>query len=98
MTNDAVSQIKAAQGIYRGSDVARAYGVHRSTITRIWAGSRHAGVSPANDFPDIQARPQTTDLAEDMRILLERGMNQEEVCKALDISRATYYHLKGVFI
>lgn len=98
LTTDAVGQIKAAQGIYRASDVARAYEVHRSTVKRIWDGAVHKQVSPATDFPDIAARPNRQDLADDLRIYMERGMKLDEAAQALNISRATAYQLKGIFV
>lgn len=98
LTNDAVADIKAAQGIYRAADVARAYNVHRSTIKRIWDGQVHRNVCASGDFPDIVARPKREDLAEDLYTLLQRGRSVEEAARELNISRTAAYQIKGIFL
>lgn len=97
LTRDAVGQIKAAEGVYRAADVARYYGVHRSTILNIWRGRRHVSV-PATDFPDIDTRPSRDQLAEDLELLLGRGMSMDEAADALGVSRRTVYLIRGLFL
>lgn len=98
LSADAVSQIKAARGVYRASDVARAYDVHKSTIKRIWDGSVHGAVAPALDFPDLSVKYKPRDLTEDIAIYLERGMTPKEVANALDISERSVWRYKGVWM
>ena len=88
-----VAAIKAAQGVYRAADVARAYGVHPSTVTRIWDGQSHADIRPAPDFPDIPVQYRPRDLADDIHIMLERGMSVNEVAQLLNIHRSSVYRV-----
>lgn len=98
MTGDAVAEIKASEGIYRAADVAKAYNVHRSTVCRIWDGSLYTNQSPAADFPDLVARTRHTDKAEDLRILMGRGMSIDEAADALGMARSTAYLVRGCFV
>lgn len=96
-TND-VAQIKACEGIYRASDVSRHFGCHRSTVLRIWDDELHCDVSPARDFPDIKPRNRATDYAEDLNILVSRGMTVKEAAAVLNIKLKTAYWMRGVFV
>src|SRR5690242_21260296 len=98
LTTETVEFIKASQGLYRASDVARHYGVHRSTVTRIWDGAVHSSVSPAVEPPNVISRPRPSELAEDIRLLLGRGMTPVEVAEALGVSVASVYVQRGVFV
>lgn len=98
LTTDAVAEIKAAQGVYRASDVARAYDCHRSTIKRIWDGAIHVDLSPAADFPDIVAKHRPSDKADDLNILIGRGMSINEAADALGMARSTAYEIRGCFV
>jgi hypothetical protein len=98
LTTDTVANIKACNGIYRASDTARHFGVHRSTVKRIWDGQVHRQVSPAPDFPDIAALRRPVDLIEDINLLLDRGLCPYEVALALGISERSVWVYKGVFI
>lgn len=98
LTTEAVAEIKAAQGVYRASDVARTYEVARSTVTRIWAGTRQAGIYPASEAPNVITRTRPSELQEDIRILLNRGMSPEAVAEELNISVRSVYAFKGVFV
>lgn len=98
LTEDAVSLIRASEGTYRASDVARAYDVHRSTVTRIWAGVIHSDVMPAPEPPSITTKPRPRDLAEDIRILTGRGMSIKEVANTLGISVGAVAQYRGVFV
>lgn len=97
LTRTAVGEIKASEGVYRAADVARHYGVHRSTVVNIWRGRRHVDV-PATDFPDIWTRPTRDQLAEDLEVLIARGMSLEEAAEYLQVSRRTIYAIKGLFL
>lgn len=90
-----VEYIKASEGVYRASDVARHYKVHRSTVCRIWQGQIHNGVRPAPDFPDITTPLRAGDLAESVLTLLERGMRVKEVAAELGISERTVYKVRA---
>ena len=98
LTTDTVQFIKAAEGVYRASDVARAYNVHRTTVTRIWEGSIHKHVRPAQEAPDIETKPRPSELVDDIRLLLARGMSATEVAAQLNISKSSVYMLGGVFV
>ena len=91
---DKRQQIAACQGIYRAADVARAYDVHRSTVTRIWARAAVVNQEP----PNIQTRPRPSELQEDIRLLLNRGMTVKEVADALGISERSVYQYRGVWV
>lgn len=95
---DKVALIRAANGVYRASDVARAYDVHRSTVVRIWAGVIHEDVRPAPEAPDIITKTRPRDVAEDIQILLDRGLSHQEVADALGISKGAVSAYKGVFL
>lgn len=92
-----VADIKAAEGVYRAADVARHFNVNRSTVTRIWKGQRHAGVQPADDYPDFYVRPTADGLAEEVNERLSRGDNIRDIAQDLDISVRWAYNLRGVF-
>lgn len=94
---DAVAIIKASQGYYRAADVARATGVHRSTIARIWAGAWHRDVEAAREVPNISHKVRPVDYQEDIRILLSRGMTEKEVAVHLGISVSSVNMYRGVF-
>jgi len=79
LTTETVAIVKAAKGYYRAADVAREVGVHRSTVTRIWAGEWHRDVEPAREVPSIKHRVRPVDYQEDIRILLARGLKDYEV-------------------
>ena len=98
MTTDKVAEIKACAGVYRASDVARHYNVHRSTVTRIWHNQRHADVSPASDFPDIYTPLYGAYLDEEIMRLLHRGMRPADVAQVLGISERTVWIRKGVWL
>lgn len=98
LTKDTVANIKASQGVYRASDVARHFKCHRSTVKRIWDGQVHRQVSPASDFPDIAALRRPVDLLEDINLLLDRGMTPYEVAVSLGISERSVWIYKGVFV
>lgn len=98
LTRDDVAQIKAARGVYRAADVARNYDVHRSTIKRIWDGTVHSDVSPAPDFPDLVVRYRPSDMADDIAILLARGMHPREIAHTLNISISTVWAYRGVLL
>lgn len=91
---DVVAEIKATAGIYRAADVARHYGVHRSTVKRLWEGERRAGI-PKGQVPNINTRPRTEDLYDDIQILLRRGMKSEAVAKTLNISVHSVNAVRG---
>lgn len=98
LTDEAVSQIKTAQGLYRAADVARAYGCHRSTVARIWDGAVHGKVTPSQDVPNVTSRNRPSELQEDIRLLLNRGMSPEDVAGTLNISTRSVYQFRGVFV
>lgn len=98
LDNTAVEYIKASEGIYRASDVAKHFGVHRSTVVRIWKGERHKDVSPAPDFPDIDVTHRPMDKAEDLCLLVGRGMSIDEAADHLGMARSTAYLIRGLFI
>lgn len=99
LTTTAVSEIKACAGIYRASDVARNYGVHRSTVVRIWQSKVHRHIRSAGDFPDLHVKPSRQDLAEELDILIRyRGKSIDQAADELGIARSTAYLLRGLFI
>ena len=98
LDEDKVALIRASQGIYKASDLAREYDVHRSTVVRIWAGGIRADVRPAPEPPNINTKPRPRDLAEDINILIRRGLSHEEVAKALGISKGAVSAYRGVFV
>lgn len=98
MNDVQVASVKACDGIYRASDVARHFGVHRSTVGRIWRNELHADVSPASDFPDIHTRLYGDYLRQAICELLQRGMKPKEVAQELEVTERTVYMVKGVFV
>lgn len=98
LTTRAVEEIKASQGMYRASDVARSYQVHRSTVARIWTGTVHQDVDAANEAPNVISKNRPCELAEDINLLLNRGMSVEEVADKLNISRTSVYAYRGVLV
>ena len=98
LTADAVEKIKASEGLYRASDVARAYEVHRSTVCRIWNGEIHTDVRPAPEPPNITTRARPSELIEDIRLLLNRGWKVQEVADYYGIDRSSVYAARGVFV
>ena len=97
LTDQEVAEVRAAQGCYRASDVATAYGVARSTISRLWTLQRRTDV-PAGQTPDIVTRARPSELAQDIHTLLNRGMTPQEVAQELDVSVSSVYQFKGIFI
>lgn len=97
MTVDTIAEIKACQGIYRASDVARKYGVHRSTVIKYWDGTRRSSVSPATDYPDWYSRPTTGGMAEEVSERISRGDNIKDIADELGISLRYAYQLRGVY-
>jgi DNA invertase Pin-like site-specific DNA recombinase len=95
LTTDKVELVKASYGVYAAADVARAFQVHRSTVTRIWNGEYHQDVPPAEDAPNIVTRNRPGSMREDVLILLDRGMTVQEVADELNISRSSVYALRG---
>ena len=91
LTDSQVAQIKACQGIYRPAHVAKHFGVHRSTVARIWAGERTSTVPTADDFIDIDTPLCGADLREAIRTYLQRGMRPVEVANALGCGKSTVY-------
>lgn len=91
LTESAVSEIRACQGVYRQSDVARAYGVHRSNVSRIWRGQQHSKVMPAPEPPNIEAGKTPEIVKDDVMILANRGMRPNEIADELGISLVTVY-------
>lgn len=99
LTTDKVSEIRACYGVYAAADVARAYGVHRSNIVRIWKEEHYKDVRPAPEAPNLPTRNRAGDLMEDIKILLNRGMTVPEVAEKLGISRSSVYALgRGIFL
>jgi DNA invertase Pin-like site-specific DNA recombinase len=98
LTTRAVEEIKAANGLYRAADVARAYDVHRSTVTRIWGGAVHQEINAASEPPNVISRVRPKEVADDIRLLLDRGKTPEEVAEQLGVCRASVYAYRGVFI
>jgi DNA invertase Pin-like site-specific DNA recombinase len=98
LTREAVQEIKAAQGMYRAADVARAYDVHRSTVNRIWSGAVHQEVNAASEPPNVISRVRPKEVADDIRLLLDRGKSPEEVAEELGVCRASVYMYRGVFV
>lgn len=98
LTTRDVQEIKAAEGMYKAADVARAYDVHRSTITRIWGGEVHANVNASTEPPNVISRIRPKEVADDIRLLLDRGKSPEEVAEQLGVCRASVYAYRGVFI
>ena len=90
-----VEEVKACQGIYRMADVARHYGIDKSTVKRIWDGERRQDVAAAADFPDINVRPHTADLHEDIVCLLVRGLGVKDIASTVGLSPATIYAVKA---
>ena len=97
LTEAQAAEIKASEAVYRASDLARHYGVNRSTVARIWAGSIWQEVQPS-DIPNIKTKTRAVDLAEDINLLIARGMKVDEVAQHLGLSRSTIYAYRGVFI
>lgn len=94
-----VQYVKAAEGAYTASEVARHYNVHPSTVGRIWEGVHHADVSPADDCPDIPRRLRGSELYEDINILISRGLSNKEVAEQLDCSVSTVNAVgRGLFL
>lgn len=93
-----VAEIRAAEGVYRASDVARAYEVHPSTVTRIWAGTVRADIRPAPEPPNISTRTRPSDYSEDIRLMAGRGMTMKEIASSLGISVRSAYLYRGVFV
>lgn len=91
LTESAVSEIRACQGVYRQSDVGRAYNVHRSTISRIWRGQHHSNVPPAPEVPNIEAFKTAEIVRDDVRVLANRGMSIAEIAEELKVSQVTVY-------
>lgn len=98
LTNEAVAEIKACQGVYRASDTARTYEVARSTVTRIWAGTRQAQINAAPEVPNVVSRNRPSELQDDIRLLLDRGLSTEEVASELGVSERSVYAYRGVFV
>lgn len=98
LTREAVQEIKAAEGMYRAADVARAYEVHRSTVARIWGGVVHQDVNAATEAPNVISRNRPAELADDIRLLLDRGNSVDEVAEKLRVSRRSVYLYRGVFV
>lgn len=98
LTTDMVAEIKSSQGIYRASDIARAYEVHRSTVLRIWEGTRRSAVQANSEAPNVITRNRPSDLKQDIDILLDRGHTPEQVAVTLHISARSVYIYRGVFI
>lgn len=97
LTDADVAEIRAAENVYRPADVARHYDVHRSTVTRIWAGDLRETVPPAKEPPNIETRARSKELADDIRLLLNRGMSYKEVALHFDVAVSTVYAAKGVW-
>jgi DNA invertase Pin-like site-specific DNA recombinase len=93
-----VALIRASEGLYRSTEVAKAYAVHRSTVTRIWAGCIHKDIDPAPEPPNIITKARPRDVADDIRMLLDRGMTHQEVAEALGISKGVVSVYKGLFV
>lgn len=98
LTDEAVSEIKAARHVYSAADVARAYDVHRSTVCRIWNSQTHAAVPEASDWRDIETRPRAKENAYDINLMLNSGMTVEEVAAHFNISPRTVYTYRGVWV
>ena len=64
LTTEQVAEIRAAEGVYRAGDVARAYEVATSTVTRIWDYQSHLDVRPADEPPNIPTRKYVKDYAD----------------------------------
>lgn len=95
----AVAEIRAAQELYRPIDVARHYGVHPSTVKRIWDNELHAGINAAPEPPNVVTRPRPSELAEDIRLLLGRGMAPAAVAEEMKISVASVYAIgKDIYL
>lgn len=90
-----VREIKACEGVYRGSDVSRHYGLNRSTVCRIWKGEYHSTTPPASDFPDIATPLAGEALRETAKTLLQRGMQVKEVASELNITPRYVYKVRG---
>lgn len=90
-----VEEVKACHGIYRMSDVARHYGIDKSTVKRIWDGERRQDIAAAADFPDIQVRPHTADLRDDIVCLLVRGLGVKDIASTVGLSPASIYAVKA---
>lgn len=91
LTESAVSEIRACQEVYTQSSVARAYGVHRSTVNRIWHGKHHVNVPAAPEPPNIEASKTADIVKDDVMILANRGMRPNEIAEALNVSLVTVY-------
>lgn len=93
-----VAEIRAAQDIYRAGDVARAYEVATSTVTRIWAGDLHRDIAPSNEPPNITTRKVIADYVDDVAVLRARGLSFDEIAKEIGMARSTVYTLRGLFL
>ena len=97
LTTDAVANIKASEAIYRASDVAKAYGVNRSTVHRIWTGAGHSEVLPAYEPPDIETKARPSELADDIQLLAQRGWSAQQIADHLNIAVSSVYLWRGIF-
>lgn len=91
LTETAVAEIRACQGVYRQSDVARNYGVHHSTINLIWRQKRRQGIEPATEAPNIEAQKAAEYVKDDVLTLANRGMSKDAIAAELGVSLATVY-------
>jgi DNA invertase Pin-like site-specific DNA recombinase len=91
LTESAVSEIRACADVYRQADVARAYGVHASTVLRIWRRERYKLVEASPEPPNIEALRTAQNVKEDVLILANRGMKPVEIAEELHISLTTVY-------
>lgn len=82
LTKDQIAEIKACEGVYTASDVARHYGIARFYVGKVWRGENHKDVAPADDFPDIEVQKPFLDEM-DVFALYMRGMKASEIAAVL---------------
>lgn len=99
LTPEQAAEVRASKGLYRAADVARHYGVHRSTVKRIWDGELHKDAGVASEPPNVITRPRPSDLYEDILILVRRGLTYEEVANTLGVSKSSVWAIaEGVWV
>lgn len=100
LTREQVAEVKACEGLYRASDVARHYGVNKSTVSRVWNGETHRDMKAAPEAPNVSGRVSVELVRDDILTLLNRGMKPKEVAEELGLHLATVYKAlpKGVLL
>lgn len=100
LTPDMVARIKACRGVYSVGDTARHFGISKSTVSDLWNNKRYTDVCAAPE-PDnvITSRVPAAVVREEAHVLLQRGLNAEEVARTIGVARSTLYeHIGSVVV